>query len=323
MLTVIAPRATESRAKNSASIQTLPDAVPAGAGVRPRITRDSPPGGRRFPTLTSSKSASVASVSPIQTPSAAFRSNGTDRSGPLYHSDRRRWSSRSKRRLPSARSGRGRRTGSTAAAPVRSMNVRRSIVSMLVALGALSTTLAAQSNTTQSDSAQSTKVRRHAISFGFVATLGAYWQIESAEIGYVRRPSHGFAALGLAARVGTFMNESAVLGGQKGFVFAATLSARTRMKSIAQFGTDEHGTGIGFDLTFEVTGYTAAHSPLALGPRWAAVSMLPAFSLGSGNSPHFGIVIGPTLFLHSGKPLMRGLLAFRGEAPLARRERHP
>jgi hypothetical protein len=201
--------------------------------------------------------------------------------------------------------------------------VRRSIISTLVALGALSTTLAAQSNTTQSDSAQSTKVRRHAIGFGFVATLGANWQIESAEIGYVRRPSRGFAALGLAARVGTFMNESAMLGGNKGAVFAATLSARTRMKSIAQFGADEHGTGIGFDLTFELSGYTAAGSPMSLGSRWVGVSVLPAFSVGSGNAPHFAIVIGPTAFLSGGRPVMRGLLAFRGEAPLAHGERHP
>jgi len=194
---------------------------------------------------------------------------------------------------------------------------------MLVALGALSTTLAAQSNTTQSDSAQSTKARRNAIGFGFVATLGANWQIESAEIGYVRRPARGFAALGLAARVGTFMNESSMLGGQKGAVFAATLSARTRMKSIAQFGADEHGTGIGFDLTFELSGYTAAGSPMSLGSHWVGVSVLPAFSVGSGNAPHFAIVVGPTAFLSGGRPVMRGLLAFRGEAPLARGERHP
>ncbi len=163
----------------------------------------------------------------------------------------------------------------------------------------------------------------HAIGFGLVATLGANWQIESAEIGYVRRPSRGLAAIGLAARLGTFVNESAMLGETQGFVVSGTLSARTHMKSIAQLGTEEHGTGIGFDLTFELTGYTAARSPLALGSHWAAVSVLPAFSIGSGNSPHFGIVIGPTVFLHGGKPLMRGLLAFRAEAPLARRERHP
>ena len=196
--------------------------------------------------------------------------------------------------------------------------MQRSVASLLVALGAVATTLGAQSV-----AGKSKTPGPHAIGFGLVATLGANWQIESAEIGYVRRPSRGLAAIGLAGRVGTFVNESSMLGETQGVVFAATLSARTHMKSIAQFGTEEHGTGIGFDLTFEVTGYTAARSPLALGPRWAAVSMLPAFSIGSGNSPHFAIVIGPTVFLHSGKPLMRGLLAFRGEAPLARRERHP
>jgi len=139
----------------------------------------------------------------------------------------------------------------------------------------------------------------------------------------VRRPSRGLAAIGLAARVGTFINESTMLGGTQGIVFAATLSARTHMKSIAQFGPDEHGTGIGFDLTFELSGYAAASSPMTLGSHWLGVSVLPAFSLGSGNAPHFAIVIGPTAFFTGGKPVMRGLLAFRGEAPLARRERHP
>ncbi|HLQ60097.1 MAG TPA: hypothetical protein VK113_11325 [Gemmatimonadales bacterium] len=156
-----------------------------------------------------------------------------------------------------------------------------------------------------------------------MATLGANWQIESAEIGYVRRPSHGLAAIGLAGRVGTFINESTMLGGNQGIVFAAALSARTHMKSIAQLGAEEHGTGIGFDVTFELSGYTAARSPMALGSHWVGVSVLPAFSVGDGSSPHFGIVIGPTAFFSGGKPVLRGLLAFRGEAPLARRERHP
>jgi hypothetical protein len=184
---------------------------------------------------------------------------------------------------------------------------------MLVAWVALSTTLAAQSH----------KRRPHAIGFGFVATLGAHWQMEGIEIAYVRRPQHTLAAVSLSGRVGTFINESTMLGGTKGAVFGATLAARTRMKSIAQFGADEHGTGLGFDLTFEVTGYTATGSPLSQGARWAAVSILPAFSIGSGDAPHFGIVVGPTAFLGSGKPTMRGMLAFRGEAPLARRERRP
>jgi hypothetical protein len=189
---------------------------------------------------------------------------------------------------------------------------------MVVAFAAVPATLTAQSN-----APQAAKERQHAIGFGFVATLGAYWQIESAEIGYVRRPSRGLAAIGVAARVGTFINESTMLGGSQGIVFAAALSARTRMKSIAQLGADEHGTGIGFDVTFEISGYAAASSPMTFGSRWLGVSVLPAFSVGSGSSPHFGIVIGPTAFFSNGKPVLRGMLAFRGEAPLARRERHP
>jgi len=95
------------------------------------------------------------------------------------------------------------------------------------------------------------------------------------------------------------------------------------MKSIAQLGQDEHGTGIGLDVTLEVTGYRASHSPLPQGSRWMAVSLLPAISIGNGDRPHFALVIGPTAFFSATKPAMRGLLALRGEAPLARRERRP
>lgn len=192
--------------------------------------------------------------------------------------------------------------------------------SLLVVLGVVSAGLSAQAAP-----APTTAVppRTHALGFGFVATLGANWQIESVEFGYVRRPSRGLAAIGLSGRVGTFVNESTMLGGNQGVVFAATLSARTHMKSVAQLGADEHGTGIGFDMTFELTGYAAASSPVNLGSRWIGVSALPAFSVGSGDAAHFAIVIGPTAFLTANKPVMRGMLALRGEAPLARRERHP
>jgi hypothetical protein len=191
---------------------------------------------------------------------------------------------------------------------------------IVLALGgcALSSTLLAQASP-----AQSNTPAPHAISFGLVATLGDNWQLEAAEVGYVRRPSRGFAAIGISGRIGTFMNESTMLGGSQGMVFAGALSARTRQKSIAQLGSDEHGTGIGFDVTFELSGYVAASSPMTFGPRWVGVSVLPAFSIGSGSAAHFGIVIGPTLFLTGGKPAMRGFLAFRGEAPLARKERQP
>lgn len=206
--------------------------------------------------------------------------------------------------------------------------MRWSLLLSLAALGALPATLTAQSGSpatppaTRSDNGPVYKLRPHALGFGFVATLGAHWQMEGAEFAYVRRMQRGLAALSVSARVGTFINESTMLGGTQGIAFGGTIAARTRMRSFAQFGEEEHGTSIGADLTLEVTGYTTAQSPLSR-TQWVGISLLPALSLGSGDSPHFGIVIGPTLFLGDGKPAVRGLLAFRGEAPLARRERVP
>ena len=191
--------------------------------------------------------------------------------------------------------------------------MHRFIAVLLLGCGAAAPTLAAQAQSTRSN----------AVGFGYVATLGDGWEIESVEIGFARRPRHGFAALSVGARVGAFVNEKTMLGGTGGAVVAATLSARTKMNAIAEFGTEEHGTGLGFDVTFELSGYAASKSPLSQGTQWAAVSVLPAFSLGSGDAPHFAIVIGPTLWLSGTKPAMRGMFALRGEAPLARRERRP
>ena len=190
--------------------------------------------------------------------------------------------------------------------------MRRSMVSLVIVFGALSAGLAAQS-----------PFRSHALGLGFVATVGDNWQIETAELGYVHRPRRGLAAMSLAVRGGAFVNESRMVGGAQGFVGAVVLSGRTRMRSIAQFGQDERGTNIGLDFTLEVSGYRASNSPLHFGKAWAGVSLLPAISIGSGDAPHFAVVIGPTAFFGTSKPAMRGMLALRAEAPLARRERHP
>ena len=204
--------------------------------------------------------------------------------------------------------------------------MRRSMLSMLVLLvaGMLPAALAAQTTAVppKEEAQPAYKLRPHAIGFGFFATLGSHWQLEGVEVGYVRRMERGLAAISVSGRVGTFINESAMIGGTQGVGFGATIAGRTRMKSIAQFGEEEHGTAIGFDLTLEVSGYTASNSPLSR-TKWMAISLLPAMSLGSGDAAHFGIVIGPTAFLGDGKPVVRGMLGFRGEAPLARRERRP
>ncbi len=178
---------------------------------------------------------------------------------------------------------------------------------MLALLGALSTPLAAQAG---------------AIGVGFAATLGSGWQIESGEIGYVHRMAGPVRALSVGARLGSFIDEGAILGGTRGFVFAGTLGARSGRIMLAELGDEQNLTAIGFDVTIEATGYLTSNSPLPQGSRWGAVALLPGFRVGSGDGVQYGFVIGPTAFFGS-KTEVRGLLAFRVEAPLARRERHP
>ena len=185
--------------------------------------------------------------------------------------------------------------------------MRRSMTSMLALLGALSTPLAAQAG---------------AIGVGFTATLGSGWQIESGEIGYVHRMAGPVRALSVGARLGAFIDEGAILGGNRGFVFAGTLGARSGRIMLAELGDEQNLTAIGFDVTIEATGYLTSNSPLPQGSRWGAVAFLPGLRVGSGDGVQYGFVIGPTAFFGS-KTEVRGLLAFRVEAPLARRERHP
>jgi hypothetical protein len=182
---------------------------------------------------------------------------------------------------------------------------------MLVALGALSTRLAAQSG--------------GAIGVGFAATLGGGWQIESGEIGYVRRSAYGpFRALSLGARVGSYTDEGAIIGGNRGFVFAPTFAARTGRLMLAELGDENNLTQIGFDVTLEGTWYLTTNPPDSLRSTWGAVALLPGLRIGGTDGTQYGIVIGPTMFLGGGaKSEVRGLLAFRVEAPLARREHHP
>jgi len=120
------------------------------------------------------------------------------------------------------------------------------------------------------------------------------------------------------------MDEGAIIGGARGFVFAGTLSARSGRLLLAELGDERNLTAIGFDVTLEGTGYLTARSPLPQGSTWAAVAFLPGLRVGGGDGAQYGLLIGPTAFLSSkSKPDVRGLLAFRVEAPLARRERHP
>jgi hypothetical protein len=182
---------------------------------------------------------------------------------------------------------------------------------MLVAWGALSTSLVAQST------------HRSAIAFGFTATLGPNWQIEGGDIAYVRRQSGALGAFAIGARIGTFIDEGAIIGGSRGIVFAPTVSVRSGTARIAEMGDDEGATAVGFDVTLEGSGYLASSSPLPQGSHWIAVALLPGLRVGSGEGVRYGLVIGPTAFFANGKSTVRGLLGLRVEAPLARRERRP
>jgi len=195
---------------------------------------------------------------------------------------------------------------------------------MLVVLAFLSTPpLAAQTDSARAAAPEPAR-GKSAIGVGFAATLGNNWQIESAEIGYVRRSSHGLVgAVSVGGRFGAFIDEGAILGGNRGFVFATTLAARTARLGLAELGDQMNLTSLGFDVTVEATGYLTANSPLPQGSTWGALAVLPALRVGGGDGPTYGLLVGPTWFFGGPQVEVRGLLAFRVEAPLARRERHP
>lgn len=162
--------------------------------------------------------------------------------------------------------------------------------------------------------AQSRDSSSRAISFGYFATLGANWQIEALELGYVFKRPRGLAAISLATRFGAFLEQSTYRGGTRGAVFSAALATRTRLIEISQLGSEQRPTPIGMDFTIELAGYAAAASQFWQGSRWAAVSFLPALRFGP-----VSLAIGPSALLGSHKPAMRGVLALRGEASLGRR----
>ena len=204
----------------------------------------------------------------------------------------------------------------TAADPERSMNVRRSMASMLVAVGCLSTPLAAQDELPPSNTSWG---------LGLAATMGRGWQIEGGEIGMQRRMGGPLGAVSVAARFGSFIDEGAFIGGGRGFVAALVLGARTGSVGLFEVGTEDAPTRVAFDLTLETAGYLGANSPLPQGGRWAAVALLPGLRFGQtgGGGMQYSLVLGPTVFFGGGDPDVRAFLGIRFEAPLARRERRP
>ena len=91
--------------------------------------------------------------------------------------------------------------------------MRRSMIPMLVTLLTLSTPLAGQSG------GRGGRGGRGAWVFGFAGTLGGGWQVEAADVGYARVVAAGpLRVATLAARVGSFIDEGAIIGGSRGFL---------------------------------------------------------------------------------------------------------
>jgi len=177
---------------------------------------------------------------------------------------------------------------------------------MLVAAGALSTPLAAQS-----------------AALGLAATLGGGWQIEGVDIGYQRSVRAGlFQSVALGVRLGGFIDEGQIVGGTQGFVVGGVLSLRTGMAHLADVGNEGSAAPIGIDVTIEAAGYGGINSPLAQGSSWASVSILPGIRFGDGPGARYSFVVGPTVFLGKSSDI-RAFAGLRFEIPLAHRTLHP
>ena len=184
--------------------------------------------------------------------------------------------------------------------------MRRSMLTMLVGLTALSTPLAAQDT------------EGGVLALGLAYTVGSGWQVQGFDVGYGRSMRGGpIAVWSLSGRFGEFIDQRAIIGGSQGFVFGATLAARTHAVTVAEFGSDSAPSRMGLDVTVEATGYAGAHSPLGIGSPWGGISVLPGLRVGN-----FGLVFGPTAFFGTAT-LVRPFLGVRFDVPLARRERHP
>ena len=162
-----------------------------------------------------------------------------------------------------------------------------------------------------------------ALTVGFAGTVGSGWQIEALDVGYARRTHTGpIGAVSLAARLGSFVDEGAIINGARGFVFGTSLAVRTPSATIAELGADTSGSRVGLDFTLEATGYAGSNSPLPVGSPWGAVSALLGVRFGDPDGGRFGVLIGPTVFFGN-VTQTRAFLGLRFETPLARRERHP
>jgi hypothetical protein len=191
--------------------------------------------------------------------------------------------------------------------------VRRFMASMLVVAAALSTPLIAQS------SSPIAQLREPAWIVGLAATVGSGWQIEGADIGWVRPLAFGpLRSFSVTGRFGTFQDESSVMTGSRGFIGGLSLATQSRPLPVFEVGTEQNPIKVALDLTLEVSGYLAQRSPFPQGAQWFSVGVLPSVRTIQGDATGFGLnlMLGPVVFLGH-ETDVRTFLGFRVEIPVA------
>jgi len=167
--------------------------------------------------------------------------------------------------------------------------------------------------------ALSTPLAGQALSFGFAGTLGGDWSIEAGEFGLVEPVGLGpVRNIAASVRAGFFGdNRTSIISHQRGFLGALALGVRSGTKNFFAVGAENaNPTQIGVDVTLEVAGYIASHSPLPEGKRWTSAAILPALRVGQENQTQFALVIGPTWF-YGDVQRVHPFLGVRVEVPLA------
>lgn len=178
---------------------------------------------------------------------------------------------------------------------------------MLAGLIGLSTPLAAQSSW----------------SLGFASTLGSNWEIEAGDVGYVREVSAGpIHYVWLGARLGSFVNEGAIVGGVQGFVAGGILQLRTNTTQLADVGNEGNPAPLGLDLTLELGAYGSTDYPGGWPQRggWFGASLLPGLRFGSNHGNRYSLYLGPSA-LFGPVTSVHALFGLRAEFSLARHRR--
>ena len=153
---------------------------------------------------------------------------------------------------------------------------------------------------------------------GLAATVGSGWQMESADVGFVRPIGLGplrFASL--TARFGTFQDEGSLLFGARGFLAGLALATTTGPAQILSIGSDQNPVAIGLDLTFEATGYLANDSPFPQGDAWVSLAILPGIRSIQTDSFGASFMVGPTVFIGR-ETDVRAFVGLHLEIPVAR-----